>query len=1291
MYITADGDEDIKSSPMTIPNKIHADIGSGFDRYVPDSVQSDDVKKAGSIVTQTPRSLRKQKNGRERLLGYLKNVEASIAREVAARKADIIAIKAQMAKNMELNAAARKKMKTGLLKKMAANAKKAKDDLDAAMRRTQRKFAKTAEFENKRYSHNKARSAKTREIMRKNKHEAQHNLQMATLAQQRSLAALAAKTAAKIKSTKLRIHDNANQIVANAKAARKALDHQMGAFDKKMANIGEEAKKGRSKLAAQAATQNKKFREWANNKVKAAVAKTAAGFAKVRKKMAADRAHADKEIAASAKRMDAALKAQAALNNRRFAKTVADIKAAKAEAAARVKAFKTSFKASILGLQGVAEEQIKKLHKRNTELSKTVENNKLAQARVNNKVSKELDAMVKLGKKRYEEGIAKDAELAKLMAKNAAETAARMQRMKNNFLNGLDKIKKQMKKDRAHAEHALAKTTHNLYATLKANALAQKAVNKKIAGATVAAKKEAAHNLKLAKDGFMMSLGKMHATVNHMEAKHNGQLLKLTGIVEANAIKDKKGRDQLKKVQAFNKAQVQGALSDAIKKGEQRALQIEKSQKKINNKMRTDLNTRIVTEISSLKAKIGKQLLLLRYNTPASRALMKKQVDAAITVARHKAHVAFKHTISDTEDAISKINSLLLHAKGKKKKALVAQKAAAAAKLYDSVAGLYKAELAFKAEDVAPDGFVHKKKKHTATTAAEKMLADAKAVEASFKSMVHDVFIKLDKAKKKAVEELEPVSVAAAKRYAGVVVEVEEMISASVKKASKVYVGSYTTMADRRLHLAEDLSSAISKLNDDIAKYAALQNSAFSKTVKNIGAARKAAASDMMNSRKIMTSTLFACVATIEEVETRLMGEIAVVSGYLMSNAAAANRIAKAVKDELKAIMDEANTRTSSSHRAKGVLKKLMDENKIAAASEVSQIFAKATIGMIEAKGRFGNALSDFKDDLKKATAKYYKALATKGKTVGKAKKDFGVQINSIANAVSSFQNKFEHSLGDMTGVEFSFGKASPTDIACIGTLKTAMKACMHKTIVRAIQMGVLKADDELSDEGVTGALLTTTCAAVESTADTAFAGVQGNRKKIADNYLSLKAYAMSAGDKVADYVAKGKGRFLSSIGDLLQTVGGLGDQDIIPAAGMGFGTGSVELLFAGGPGATLKVPEKRTKINALVNEYVDTLAQVRQRWPMGLGKYLLSRVEGAMMGTGLLEVDKVATKSGNFVFVNGHAVGLSASVSFFEALATRMSLYEATLAKLTGNLAKPLPGANAVKVYAKPPEWQGN
>merc|ERR1711924_588183 len=50
----------------------------------------------------------------------------------------------------------------------------------------------------------------------------------------------------------------------------------------------------------------------------------------------------------------------------------------------------------------------------------------------------------------------------------------------------------------------------------------------------------------------------------------------------------------------------------------------------------------------------------------------------------------------------------------------------------------------------------------------------------------------------------------------------------------------------------------------------------------------------------------------------------------------------------------------------------------------------------------------------------------------------------------------------------------------------------------------------------------------------------------------------------------------------------------------------------------------------------------------------------------GVLQVDKVEGHSGNWVFVNGHAVGLSNKLNDFEGLAVRMGHYEATLAKLT-------------------------
>jgi len=113
-------------------------------------------------------------------------------------------------------------------------------------------------------------------------------------------------------------------------------------------------------------------------------------------------------------------------------------------------------------------------------------------------------------------------------------------------------------------------------------------------------------------------------------------------------------------------------------------------------------------------------------------------------------------------------------------------------------------------------------------------------------------------------------------------------------------------------------------------------------------------------------------------------------------------------------------------------------------------------------------------------------------------------------------------------------------------------------------------------------------------------------------------------------------------------------------------------------------------KINWLVDEYVKLLAEVQQRWPMGLGKYLLTKVEANMQKRGVLEVDRVAGKSGNYVFINAHSVGLSSKLSDFEGLAVRMSHYQKTLAKMTGKLAQKHK-KSAKKVMVKPPEWEGN
>merc|ERR1712100_520571 len=116
---------------------------------------------------------------------------------------------------------------------------------------------------------------------------------------------------------------------------------------------------------------------------------------------------------------------------------------------------------------------------------------------------------------------------------------------------------------------------------------------------------------------------------------------------------------------------------------------------------------------------------------------------------------------------------------------------------------------------------------------------------------------------------------------------------------------------------------------------------------------------------------------------------------------------------------------------------------------------------------------------------------------------------------------------------------------------------------------------------------------------DMAFKTIQGDHQKIADNYLSLKAYAVTANDKLSDYTAKGKGKNLSSLGDLLISVASLSD---------------VKPQKAEGLSASSSLP----------------------------GIFTSDKVK----------VDKIDEKEGNFVFLNGHSVGLSNKLNDFEDLA---------------------------------------
>merc|ERR1711970_707678 len=185
MYITADAGDNVEGEAILAPAKSVYGIGG------PTSVDSEDVEKVGTVFTNTP-------DGRMRLTDYLANVEKEIAAEEAARKRDVAAVQAQMARNFAFNKAARAKLQKAMLAKMAANAKKAKDDLHRSMKFVQAKFAAAADLQNKRNKANIRRSRKMRKTIEANKRLAAKNLAHQVLTQQRVLAATASAVNSRI-------------------------------------------------------------------------------------------------------------------------------------------------------------------------------------------------------------------------------------------------------------------------------------------------------------------------------------------------------------------------------------------------------------------------------------------------------------------------------------------------------------------------------------------------------------------------------------------------------------------------------------------------------------------------------------------------------------------------------------------------------------------------------------------------------------------------------------------------------------------------------------------------------------------------------------------------------------------------------------------------------------------------------------------------------------------------------------------------------------------------------------
>merc|ERR1712159_241009 len=959
MYITADaGDE-----------YMH-EVVKGVDAGT--SVGSTDVLKAGQIYTETP-------DGRMRLMDYFNNVEKEIADEVANRKADIASVRAQMARDFALNAAARSKLRRDMLHKMAINAKIARRNLDRFMRRTQMKFAHYANLYNRRHKKNLRRDKRTLKYAAHDKREAAKQLTLAVSAWQKSTNAWAAATNARIDRMNAHVAANAAQIKENAKKARKDLEVAMASWDHKVLHFRTESKAARDKLSEQFAAQDKATRAWANNKIKGFVASTAAQFNDVETKMAKNRHDIDMALRQATMRFEAALNAEKALEDKRYAETVASIAAAKKEAAAKVASATAEFKVQLLTLSSTVKEQVTKVNNRIDKQAGIVRSNAAAQAKVNANVNAEMNRMIQLGNKRYKAHLKDDAELQPLISKDKAETDAKLNKMALQFNAALAAVRKQLAKDRAHAEHALKKSTGAVFSKLYANEAEQAKKNAAMAAATRRMRLDAMDAVREAKAEFRKKIKDLGKIVAKNDKKADAKIQHLTGVVTANAAKSRKGREQIAAMEEANKNELKTAIRKAIDQDEKRAQLVEERGAKMDKDTKWLIYNKLDTEITKLRDETNAGVEALALQSKEARDQMKKEMLYAI---RSAAEVAAQDLDLAVKDGVKKLiafnkKSAAVHAKSALERKNLNDEIAANAKevsrmVKDAVSTDTRAQTSLAQETAK----AIKKTNTDITAKSEQMKKIAKATRAALKATETKTLTAITAQQKAAKAAVAKFSSEDAARQASALKFMRQELEIAAKQMENKFGKAYARLAADRKHAEQALATAVDGLNDALAKQAALADSRFEKTVKDIGDARAQAAAAVTKLRKDFGTELALATAEASKSEQILVDNIAKVSGEVISMKANQIRVNVQVKKDLARIEELSNHRFTEYKRARGKLRMLMDENKQAASEEVKAL-AKDLKGKIEKLRRENHRNKiEMQKDLTEATTTFYEKMS---------------------------------------------------------------------------------------------------------------------------------------------------------------------------------------------------------------------------------------------------------------------------------------------------------------------------
>merc|ERR1719262_2111376 len=244
-----------------------------------------------------------------------------------------------------------------------------------------------------------------------------------------------------------------------------------------------------------------------------------------------------------------------------------------------------------------------------------------------------------------------------------------------SFNQALASVRRQLAKDRKHAENKLRKSTAGVWQALWKNQAMQAKKNAAMAAATRRMRLDAIDQVRKTKAMFRKKIHKLGVTVRKNDAK------------------------------ADKKNELHHSIRQAIAKGEKRAQLVEERGAKMDKDTRWLVNNKLNTEISKLRDETNASVEALALQSKSARAEMKKEMLYAI---RSAADVAKRDLKIAIRDGIKKMKafqkrSAKSHANSALARKALASRIASNAKsvsrmIRDAVATDARSRLALKAE-----------------------------------------------------------------------------------------------------------------------------------------------------------------------------------------------------------------------------------------------------------------------------------------------------------------------------------------------------------------------------------------------------------------------------------------------------------------------------------------------------------------------------------------------------------------------------------------------------------------